>query len=179
MIAVGSAGASNSVAGVPAVASTSLAERSDLVLRFGQVLQANGQSTDETLVATQQLANHLGLSGSIIARWGELQLQAEAAGDRVFAVLAADPSGVDMTRVAAAMQAIDEIRKGRLAPPSAAEAVRAISRLPPSPTWLFTLAAAAGAGALAVIFGVEHLSSVALIVVSAAIGAVLRRTVAR
>jgi uncharacterized membrane protein YjjB (DUF3815 family) len=50
-----------------------------------------------------------------------------------------------------------------------------ISRSPPAPTWLFALAAAAGAVALAVIFGVEHLSAAALIFVSAGAGALLRR----
>jgi uncharacterized membrane protein YjjB (DUF3815 family) len=59
------------------------------------------------------------------------------------------------------------------------ETIGAISHAPPAPTWLFTLAAAAGAAALSVIFGVEHLAAVALIVVSAAAGAVLRRILAQ
>jgi uncharacterized membrane protein YjjB (DUF3815 family) len=44
---------------------------------------------------------------------------------------------------------------------------------------LFTLAAAAGAAAMAAIFGVRHLKAEVLIVLSAAAGAVLRRTLAR
>ena len=52
------------------------------------------------------------------------------------------------------------------------------SQAPPAPTWLFTLAAAAGAVALAVIFGVQHLAAAALIFVSAAAGAILRRSLA-
>jgi hypothetical protein len=43
---------------------------------------------------------------------------------------------------------------------------------------LFALAASAGAAALSVLFGVEHVTPVVLIAVSAAIGAVLRRTLA-
>ena len=50
---------------------------------------------------------------------------------------------------------------------------------PPAPTWLFTLAAAAGAVALAVIFGVQHLAAAALIFVSAGAGALLRRKLAQ
>jgi hypothetical protein len=46
-------------------------------------------------------------------------------------------------------------------------------------TWLFTLAAVAGAIALAVINGVEHWAAVALIGVSAALGALTRRGVGR
>src|SRR5882672_613645 len=49
-----------------------------------------------------------------------------------------------------------------------------VSRAPPAPTWLFTLSAAAGAAALAVIFGVEHFFPAVLIFVSAGAGAILR-----
>src|SRR5258708_36562414 len=59
------------------------------------------------------------------------------------------------------------------------EANERIAHAPPSPTWLFTLAAAAGAAALSVIFGVEHLEAVVLMGASAAVGAALRRFVAR
>jgi uncharacterized membrane protein YjjP (DUF1212 family) len=156
-----------------------LQERSDLVLTFAQVLQANGQSTDETIAATERLGRSLGLSVSIIPRWGELQLQAEDGPVKLGSVKPADPTGVDMDRVASATRAIDEIGTGRLAPRAGAEAISTISRARSAPTWLFTLAAAAGAAALSVIFGVQHLPAVALIVVSAGLGAVLRRAVAR
>ena len=47
------------------------------------------------------------------------------------------------------MRAIEELGAGRLAPAAAMEAISAISHAPPAPIWLFTLAAAAGAVALA------------------------------
>src|SRR5262249_47934563 len=94
-------------------------------------------------------------------------------------VVVADPTGVDMDRVASAMRAVDDIAAARLAPSDAAKLIRAIADAPPAPTWLFTLAAAAGAAALSVIFGIQHLSAVALVVASAAVGAILRRTLAR
>jgi len=77
------------------------------------------------------------------------------------------------------MRAIDDIGAGRLAPSAATQAIDAISRAPQAPTWLFTLAAAAGAAALAVLFGVEHPSAAALIFISAGAGAILRRAVAQ
>ena len=77
------------------------------------------------------------------------------------------------------MQAIKELDTGRLAPGAAMKVINAISQAPPAPTWLFTLAAAAGAVALAVIFGVQHLPAAALIFLSAAAGAILRRSVAQ
>jgi uncharacterized membrane protein YjjB (DUF3815 family) len=93
--------------------------------------------------------------------------------------VAADPSGVDMERVASTTRAIQDIGGGRLAPAAAVAAIAAISRASPAPTWLFTLAAAAGAVALAVIFGVEHPVAAGLVFASAAAGAILRRAVAR
>jgi uncharacterized membrane protein YjjB (DUF3815 family) len=156
----------------------SLQERSELVLTFARVLHVNGQSTDETLAAAERLGKNLDLRARIIPRWGELQLQAGDSDARLVSIGAADPVGVDMDRVASAMQAIDEVGSGRVVPPAAMEAIGAISHAPPAPTWLFTLAAAAGAAALSVLFGVQHVGAVVLIVASAAGGAVLRRTLA-
>jgi uncharacterized membrane protein YjjP (DUF1212 family) len=154
-------------------------ERSNLVLALARTLYVNGQSTDQTLAAAEQLGDTLGLRARIMPRWGELQLQAEDGDAKLISVVAADPTGVDMDRVASAMRTIDELGAGRLAPAAAVEAVNAISRAPPAATWLFTLAAAAGAVALAVIFGVEHLPAASLIFVSAGAGAILRRSLAQ
>jgi uncharacterized membrane protein YjjP (DUF1212 family) len=164
--------------GIGAVAARSILERSNLVLGFARVLHVNGQSTHETVAAAERLSNSLGLRATIIPRWGELQLQAIDGIARLVSFEAANPTGVNMDRVASAMRAIDEVAAGRLAPPAVLETIDTIAHAPPAPAWLFTLAAAAGAAALAVIFGVQHLAAVALIVASAAAGAVLRRTLA-
>ncbi|TMF07913.1 MAG: threonine/serine exporter family protein, partial [Chloroflexi bacterium] len=138
-----------------------------------------GQSTDQTVDATERVGDALGLRAKLMPRWGALQLQAEDGDARGIFAVAADPTGVDMDRVASTMRAIEELGAGRLAPAAALEAIGAISQAPPAPTWLFTLAAAAGAVALAVIFGVQHLAAAALILMSAAAGAILRRRVAQ
>jgi uncharacterized membrane protein YjjP (DUF1212 family) len=156
-----------------------LAERSDLVLTFARILHVNGQSTGEMVAAAERLGNSLGLRATIIPGWGELQLQAADGSARLVSITAASPTGVDMDRVASAMQAIEEVAAGRLAQPALAATINAIEHAPPAPTWLFTLAAAAGAAALSVLFGVQHVAAVMLIVASAAAGAVLRRTLAR
>src|SRR6266851_2741457 len=156
-----------------------LEERSNLILAFARVLYVNGQSTDQTLDAAERLGGTLGLRAKIMARWGELLLQAEDRDARLISAAAADPAGVDMDRVASTMRAIEELSGGRLVPAAARKAISAISQAPPAPTWLFTLAAAAGAVAMAVLFGVHHLSAVALIFVSAAAGAILRRSLAQ
>jgi uncharacterized membrane protein YjjP (DUF1212 family) len=156
-----------------------LEERSDLILAFARVLYVNGQSTDQTLAAAAQLGDTLGLRARILPRWGELQLQAKDTDARLISTVSADPAGVNMDRVASAMQAIEDLNAGRLAPGAAMKVINAISQAPPAPTWLFTLAAGAGAAALAVIFGVQHLAAAALVFLSAAAGAVLRRSVAQ
>src|SRR5207237_8132153 len=84
-----------------------------------------------------------------------------------------------MDRVVSAVSAIENCAIGQPPIGAALENVKAIAHAPPAPTWLFTLAAAAGAAAMAAIFGVHHLKAVLLIMVSAAAEAVLRRTVAR
>ena len=156
-----------------------LEERSNLVLAFARVLYVNGQSTDQTLATAERFGDTLGLRAKVMPRWGELQLQAEDRDARLISAVAADPTGVDMDRVASTVRTIEELGAGRLAPAAAMEAITKISKTPPAPTWLFTLAAAACAVALAVLFGVRHLPSAALIFLSAAAGAILRRSLAQ
>jgi len=157
-----------------------LEDRADLVLAVARVQYVNGQSTDQVLASAERLGQTLGLRAEVMPRWGELRLKAQdlARGTRLISAIAADPTGVDMSRVVCTMHTIGDLATGRLAPAAAKEAIRASSQMPPAPTWLFTLAAAAGAVALAVIFGVQHLPAAALIFVSAAAGAVLRRGLA-
>jgi uncharacterized membrane protein YjjP (DUF1212 family) len=156
-----------------------LEERSDLILAFARVLFVNGQSTDQTLAAAARLADALRLRAEITPRWGTLQLLAEDRDARFVCATTADPTGVDMDRVASAMRAIDDVVAGRLTPLAARETIAAISRAPPAATGLFAFAAGGGAAALAVLFGVEHFSAAALIFASAGIGAFLRRVLAK
>jgi uncharacterized membrane protein YjjP (DUF1212 family) len=156
---------------------TSEAERAALVLACARVLYENGQATEQTVTAAEQLGRTLGLRAKIIPRWGELLIQSDDG--TLVSRVAANPTGVNMERVASATRAIHELAAGRLAPKAAAGVIEAVSLAPPASTWLFTLASGAGAMALSVIFGIEHIVSAVLIFVSAALGAVLRRAVAR
>ena len=153
-------------------------ERCNLVLTFARTLFVNGQATDQTVAAAERLGRALGLRANVMARWGELQLQSDS-NATPFVQVTADPTGVDMDRVASTMRAIEEVESGRLKPDAAMKAIGVISRAPPAPTWLFALAAAAGAVALSVIFGVGHFLPAVLIFVSAGASAVLRRAIAR
>ena len=150
-------------------------ERSALVLAYARTLFVNGQATDQTIAAAERIGRALGLNGKALARWGEIQFQSDGKDGAMVGEIAADPAGVDMDRVASTMRAIEEIEAGQLTPEAGTKVINEISRKPPAPTWLFALAAAAGAVALSVIFGVEHLTPIVLIFISAGAGGFLRR----
>src|SRR6266481_5610567 len=154
-------------------------ERCNLVLALARTQFVNGQATDQTVAAAERLARAVGLRASVTARWGELMLRSDGKDAAVLSQVTADPAGVDMNRVASTMRAITDVESGRLAPDAAMKAIGAISRAPPAPTWLFALAAAAGAVALSVIFGVGHFLPAILIFASAGAGAILRRALAQ
>ena len=150
-------------------------EQANLVLAFAKVLYVNGQATEQTVSAAERLARARGLHATIMPRWGELQLVANDRHGTLIAQAAAYPAGVEMDRVASTMRAIEDVVSGGLGPNVTVKTIDDIAGSPPTPTWLFTLAAAAGAVALAVIFGVQHFSTAILIFVSAGAGAILRR----
>ena len=152
-------------------------ERLELILAFARVLYVNGQATDQVIAASRRLGDKLGASAELLPRWGELQLRAE--GEGASSHVAADPTGVDMDRVVSTMQAIADIETGRLSPDEAGSRIGTIAKAPPAPTWLFALAAAVGAVALAIIFGIQHQIAALLIFASAGAGGFLRRAIAK
>src|SRR5262245_16071923 len=152
-------------------------ERLELILAFATVLYVNGQATDQVIAASRRLGDKLGVRAELLPRWGELQLRAE--GEGASSHVAADPTGVDMDRVVSTMQAIADIEAGRLSPDEAGSRIGTVAKAPPAPTWLFALAAAVGAVALAIIFGIQHQLAALVIFVSAGAGGLLRRAIAK
>ena len=154
-------------------------ERSELCLAFARVLYVNGQATDQVMAATRRLGSKLGIRAELLPRWGELQLREESGGRTPTSYVAADPVGVDMDRVISAMQVVTDIEAGRVSLDDARKRIDAIAKAPPASAWLFALAAAAGAVALAIIFGIQHLAAALVIFVSAGAGGLLRRAIAK
>jgi uncharacterized membrane protein YjjP (DUF1212 family) len=154
-------------------------ERSELILAFARVLYVNGQASDQVVDAIRRLGHKLGVRAELLLRWGELQLREETGGVTSTSYALADPTGVDMDRVASAMRAVMEIEAGRLSPEGTRRRINVIAKAPSAPTWLFALAAAVGAVALAIIFGIEHLTTTALIFLSAGAGGLLRRAIGK
>jgi uncharacterized membrane protein YjjB (DUF3815 family) len=120
-----------------------LEERSNLVLAAARVLYVNGQATEETVAAAEQLGRALGLRAKVMPRWGELRLQSED--NRLIAQVAADPTGVDMDRVASTVRAIEDVGAGRLVPEAATAAIAAIAQAPHALRWAVLALLSAGA----------------------------------
>ena len=136
-------------------------ERCNLILAFARTLFVNGQATDQVKAAAHRLGRAWGLHAEILPRWGEVQLQSGGKDSTLICQVAADPAGVNMDRVASTTRTIEEIE--RLKPDAAMKRIDAIAQAPPTSKWLFALAAAAGATAPSVIFGIKHFVPMALI----------------
>ncbi len=108
-------------------------------------------------------------------RWGELTIRIDDGSFPRYEILACAPVGVDMRKVAATVDVIDDACDGRLDTEAARSALDAIARFPPVSLVRFALLAAAGAAALGVIFGAAHPLTLLLIAISAGAGACLRR----
>jgi len=139
-------------------------------------LHENGEETHGTLTAFQRLSEHLGVKATLLPAWGELFLQVD--GERV-RVAAATPSNINMNRVVAALDTIDAVCAGRLTDTEAKAALEAAGRAPESPLFLFVLACTVGAGALVIINGAVHPLIIGVVMLCAAVGALLRKGMAR
>jgi uncharacterized membrane protein YjjP (DUF1212 family) len=120
----------------------------------------------------------LAIRATVFPRWDELTLRIEDDSGTHCEIVAASPTGVDMNKVVATMRVIDQACDGLMDAPAARSALEATNHLPPVSTARFALMAAAGAAALAVIFGAAHVHSLVVIAFSARVGACLRRWLA-
>ena len=128
-------------------------------------------------MAVARLSSALGRPMLLRARWGEATLDASDGNTPVS--VAVEPAGIDISRVVATEAVVDAVCAGALAPATALERLDAIEREPPVALVRFAPMAAAGAAALAVIFGVPDVLTTVLIAVVAGIGTCLRRAAAR
>jgi uncharacterized membrane protein YjjP (DUF1212 family) len=155
------------------------AEELALISLSAKLLFENGESTEKTVSALEQLADALGFRATVFPRWGDLTIHIVDGSDSRYEVIAAAPVGMDMRKVAATIGVIDDVCGRRLNADAARSALEAAARFPPVWTARFALLAAAGAAALGVIFGAVHLLSALLIAISAGAGASLRRWLSR
>jgi hypothetical protein len=65
------------------------------------------------VAASEQLAEALGFRASVLPRWGELVVRIEDDAGSLCEIVAAEPAGMEMSKVTATMAAIDKICDGR------------------------------------------------------------------
>ncbi len=150
----------------------------DLLSAGARLLFQNGQTTERTATAVTRLGAALGCHAIVFPHWGELNIRVDGPAGVQQEVIEAQPAGVDMNKVVATMNVIDEFGAGRIDAARARSSFDAIPRYPAVGVARFALLAAAGAAALAVIFGTVHWLSLGLIALSAGLGACLRRWLA-
>jgi uncharacterized membrane protein YjjP (DUF1212 family) len=137
------------------------------------LLFAHGQTTEQTVIASERLGGALGVTVRVLPYWGELTVGLDDA--PVSQIVPTKPLGVDMGRVLAVTTVIDQICDGKLPAETAQSALESAGHMPPVSTLRFTCFAALGAASLGVIFGTIDATSLLLIAASAAVGALVRR----
>ncbi len=80
-----------------------------LISLSGRLLFENGQSTEKIISALDQLAAALGFRATVFPHWGDLTIGISDGSGSWHEIIAASPVGVDMHRVAAAMDVIDDV----------------------------------------------------------------------
>jgi uncharacterized membrane protein YjjP (DUF1212 family) len=154
------------------------ADEMALLAISAKLLLQNGQTTQATTTAVTRLAAALGHAALLFPSWGETSIRVDGPIGGQYEIVDATPAGVDMNRVVAAMNVIDDLSNARIDITAAQASLEAIARYAPVGVTRFALFAAAGAAALGVIFGTVHWPALMLIAFSALLGAYLRRWLA-
>jgi uncharacterized membrane protein YjjP (DUF1212 family) len=149
-----------------------------LLSQVVQMLLVDGQTTERTVHATERLGKRLGMRVAVLPSWGGTTLAVETGRDQQLQLVPGAPTAVDMRKVATTMSLVDEICDGRRDIASTEAALGAVSRLPPISLLRFALLAAAGAAALAVLFGARRWPEILLVAATAGMGALVRRRLA-
>jgi uncharacterized membrane protein YjjP (DUF1212 family) len=155
--------------------SLAVATTLDLILQSGKLLFANGQTTEKIMFALRELATAGGFKANMFVVWGALRVQLQDGFGSHSETISVEPAGVDMSKVRATTELVDQVCKGTIDIAAARSALDRISESPPVSLKRFALLAASGAAALGVIFGVDHPVTLILIALIAGAGACLRR----
>lgn len=158
----------------------------DCLKRAVTLLHANGQTTQRLIDDTSRLAKAGGLDWQIVPQWDGVfcRWREEKTKQWDTAILPVRPAGVDMHKVAQTNRVIDLACSSQRALTAQDvslldQRLAEIEHFAPSSNARFVVMAGLGAAALGLIFGVADSLVLALIFVTAAIGAGVRRTLAR
>ena len=154
------------------------AQKLTLLSQIVQLLLMSGQTTERLVHATERVGMRLGMRVTVLPGWGATILAFDDDQHKRLELVPGAPVAVDMRKVTTTMSVVDEICDGRRDIASAASALGAVSRLSPISVWRFAVLAAAGAAALAILFGARHWPEILLVAATAGIGALIRRGLA-
>jgi uncharacterized membrane protein YjjP (DUF1212 family) len=149
----------------------------ETVALAASLLFMHGQTTERTVVATQQLGRTLGVPVRVLPHWDELVVELDHTS--FSEIVPAAPLAVHMGKVLAVQTIVDQVCDGTLSNAAARPALVAAGRMPPVAILHFAVFAAIGAASLGVIYSVYDVASLALIAMSAGAGALVRRWLAK
>src|ERR1700730_8466888 len=75
----------------------------ELVSTSARLLFGNGQTTERVITASERFAEALGFRASLFPRWGELVVRIEDEAGSRYEIWAAEPAGMDMSKVSGTM----------------------------------------------------------------------------
>jgi len=169
---------SPAAAGGGPLTSRPILEALTLIAQATKLLFANGETTERTIAAGERIGGALGYRSTVVARWDGLTVRLEGEAGPEHDVVPVMPAGIDMNRVIEAEGAVDALCARLSTTEATRSGLERAAALPPASLARFVLAAAVGAAALSVVFGAEHPVSIALIALSAGLGALVRRGLA-
>jgi len=161
------------------------------VWQAASLLHTNGQTTQRVILDSTRLAQTYGVDIEILPQWDDIICRSRAhrtdstdARDWQTDIISFRPAGIDMNKVALTNQVIDRVcaNPDRLQPgriESVTKELASIAALKPSSNTRFVLMAGFGAAALGVIFGVSDPLVLALIFLTAVVGAGARRALVK
>ncbi len=143
-----------------------------LTAEAAELLFRNGQTTLHTAIATERLAAALHWPARIVLTWETIAVWPQAG---AAATIPARPTDINMGKVTETLGAIDRFCGNAITAAQLRTRLDAIAQSPPISLLRFAAMAAAGAAALAVIFGAMNPAALALIALGGGAGAGLRR----
>ena len=153
----------------------------DLIRSTAELLFTNGQSTKKLVHDLKMLASKLEYECAIIPQWGGLIIElngSHGVKSNQTLILNVHPFGVQMNKVKLATCVIHQFVSGALNVEQALNAIKEVNQSAPCSFLRFIAMAAIGAASLGVIFGVLDIKILFLVMLSAGIGALLRRLIA-
>ena len=144
-----------------------------------RLLLAHGQTTERVVQAAQGLAGRLGYQLGIAPGWGCTLVSLVRGEARRMEVVVAPPVAVDMRVVAGVMRLIEPPPGRPFDIATVVAGLQALDHTPPVSVARYAVMAAAGAAALAVVFGVARVWDLVVIAAVAGTGALVRRGLAR